>query len=79
MHLPMPISPQPPALNPLKDPAKVETIDYTKDFENLFTPLHSIEKFIHTGRLKKIYAWNNKTSPSGLTSRNLNKECVCRQ
>ena len=52
MHPPMPISPQPPALNPLKDPAKVETIDYTEDFENLFTPLHSIEKFIHTGRLK---------------------------
>ena len=48
----MPILPQPPALNPLKDTAKVETIDYTADFENLFTRLNSIEKFIHTGRSK---------------------------
>ena len=48
----MPISPQPPVLNPLKDPAKVGAIDYMTDFENLFTPLHSIEKFIHTWRLK---------------------------
>ena len=46
------ILPQPPALNPLKDAAKVETIDYTADFENLFTCLDSIEKFIHTGRSK---------------------------
>ena len=44
----MPISLQPPVLNPLKDPAKVGAIDYMTDFENLFTPLHSIEKFIHT-------------------------------
>ena len=48
----MPILSQPPALNPLKDAAKVETIDYTADFENLFTCLDSIEKFIHTGRSK---------------------------
>ena len=39
----MPILPQPPALNPLKDAAKFETINYTTDFENLFTRLDSIE------------------------------------
>ena len=52
MQRPIPILPQPPALNPLKDAAKVEAIDYTADFENLFTCLDSIEKFIHTGRSK---------------------------
>ena len=52
MQRPMPILPQPLALNPLKDVAKVEAIDYTADFENLFTRLDSIEKFIHTGRSK---------------------------
>ena len=48
----MPILSQPWALNLLKDGAKVEAIDYTADFENLFTRLDSIEKFIHTGRSK---------------------------
>ena len=52
MHRPIPILPQRPALNPLKDAAKIEAIDYTADFENLFTRLDSIEKFIHTGRSK---------------------------
>ena len=31
----MPILPQPLVLNPLKDTAKVDAIDYTADFENL--------------------------------------------
>ena len=48
----MAILPQTPALNPLKDAAKVEAIDYPADFENLFTHLDSIGKFIHTGRSK---------------------------
>ena len=41
----MPILPQPPALNPFKDAARwinVEAIDYTADFENLFSRLDSI-------------------------------------
>ena len=46
------ILPQPPALNPLKDAAKVEAIDYKADFENLFTRLDFFENFIHTGRSK---------------------------
>ena len=36
----------------MKDAATVEAIDYTADFENLFTRLDSIEKFIYTGRSK---------------------------
>ena len=52
MQEPMPILPRPPALNSLKDAAKVEAIDYTADFESLFTRLDPVEKFIHTGRSK---------------------------
>ena len=52
MQQPMPILPQSWALNLLKDGAEVEAIDYTADFENLFTLLDSIEKFVHTGRSK---------------------------
>ena len=46
----MSILPRPPALNSLKDAAKVEAIDYTADFESLFTRLDPVEKFIHTER-----------------------------
>ena len=40
----MPILPQPLALNPLKDTAKVDAIDYTADFENLcvWVPLKNL-------------------------------------
>ena len=47
MQQPMAILPQPLTLNPLKD-----AVDYMGDFENLFTRLDSIEKFIQTGRSK---------------------------
>ena len=52
MQQPMPILPQLSALNPLKEAAKVETIDYVADFEHLFTRLDSIEKSIHAERSK---------------------------
>ena len=32
----MPITPQPLALNPLKDMTQVDEIDYTADFDNLY-------------------------------------------
>ena len=35
----MPILPQLPALNPLKDAAKVEAIDYMTDFKTILTSL----------------------------------------
>ena len=44
MLWPMPFLPQP--------VGKVGVIDYTADFENLFTRLDCIEKFIHTRRSK---------------------------
>ena len=40
------------ALNPMKDAAKVETIDYTADFENLFGRFEAYTKFCNTGKTK---------------------------
>ena len=53
MQTPMPILPPAPTLNPMKDVAKVEAIDYTADFENLFGRLDAHTKFYHTGKTKK--------------------------
>ena len=65
----MPILRPAPTLNPMKDVAKVEAIDYTADFENLFGRLDAHTKFYHTGKTKKgfseIYTRFNKTSASG--------------
>ena len=41
----MPIVPELTVLNPLKDAAKVEAIDYSPDFENLFARFDSFNKF----------------------------------
>ena len=49
----MPILRPAPTLNPMKDVAKVEAIDYTADFENLFGRLDAHTKFYHTGKTKK--------------------------
>ena len=38
MQRPMPILPPAPTLNPMKDAAKVEAIDYTADFDLMLTP-----------------------------------------
>ena len=51
MQQPMPILPQPLMLNPLRNAAKIEAIDDTRDFENLLMRLDSIEKFIHRIRV----------------------------
>ena len=48
----MPIFPQPIALNSLKDDAKVEAIDYSPDFENLFPHFDSFNKFYNSGKIK---------------------------
>ena len=45
------ILPPAPALNPMKD-AKVEAIDYTADFENLFGQIDAYTKFYNTGKTK---------------------------
>ena len=49
----MPILPLAPTLNPMNDAAKVEAIDYTADFENLFGRFDAYTKFYNTGKTKK--------------------------
>ena len=44
----MPITPQPLALNPLKDAAQIGEIDYTADFENLFSRMDDFNKIFKT-------------------------------
>ena len=48
----MPILPLALTLNLMKDAAKVEAIDYTADFENLFGQFHAYTKFYNTGKTK---------------------------
>ena len=49
----MPITPQPLAVNPLKDAAEVDEINYTADFENLFSRMDHFDKFFKTGKMLK--------------------------
>ena len=44
MQRPMPTLPPTPTLNLMKDAAKVEALDYTADFENLFGRLDAYTK-----------------------------------
>ena len=53
MQRPMPILLPAPTLNPMKDAAKVEAIDYTADFENLFGRFDAYTKFYNKGKSKK--------------------------
>ena len=48
----MPILPPAPILNLMKNAAKVEAIDYTADFENLFGRFDAYTKFYNTGKTK---------------------------
>ena len=48
----MPILPLALTLNLMKDAAKVEAIDYTADFENLFGQFDAYTKFYNTGKTK---------------------------
>ena len=48
----MPILPLPLTLNPMKDAAKVEAIDYTTDFKNLFGWFDAYTKFYNIGKTK---------------------------
>ena len=47
----MPITPQPLALNPLKDAAQIGEIDYTADFDNLFSRMDDFNKIFKTGKI----------------------------
>ena len=47
----MPITPQPLALNPLKDMTQVDEIDYTANFHNLYSRMDNFDKFFNTGKI----------------------------
>ena len=55
----MPILPQPPALNPLKDAAGLSAVDYTADFDGLYKRIDNLVKIFKTrkgpGQLINIY------------------------
>ena len=52
MQRPMPIFPPPLSLKPMKDATKVEVIDYTPDFGNLFGPFDAYTKFYNMDKGK---------------------------
>ena len=47
----MSITPQPLVLNPLKDMMQVDEIDYTADFDNLYSGMNDFDKFFNTERI----------------------------
>ena len=47
----MPVTPQALTLNPLKDAAKVDEIDYSADFDNLFSKVDDFDKLFRNGQI----------------------------
>ena len=51
MQCQMSVTPQPLGLNPLKDMAQVDEIDYSADFDNLYSRIDDFNKFTKTGKI----------------------------
>ena len=51
MQFQMSITLQPLTLNPLKDKAQVDEIDYTADFDNLYSRMDEFDKFFQIGKI----------------------------
>ena len=51
MQQPMPLTPDALTLNALKDAAKVDEIDCTADFDNLFSKMDDFDKFFRNGKI----------------------------
>ena len=47
----MPVLPQPLSLNPLKDMAKVDEVNYLADFDNFYSKMDDFDKFFKTGKV----------------------------
>ena len=47
----MPVTPQHLVLNPLKNMAQVDEVDYSADFDNLYPRMDDFYKFFQTGKL----------------------------
>ena len=50
MQIQMSVLPQSLNLNPLKDMAKVDDVDYSADFDNLYSKMDGFDKFSRTGK-----------------------------
>ena len=46
MQCQIPVTPQPLALNPLKDILQVDKVDYSADFDNLYSRMDDFDKFL---------------------------------
>ena len=51
MQQPMPVTPDALTLNALKDATKVDEIDCTADFDNLFSKMDDFDKFFRNGKI----------------------------
>ena len=51
MQRQIPITLQPVTLNPLKDLAQVNEIDYRADFDNLYSRMDGLDKIFQTGKI----------------------------
>ena len=51
MQISMPVTPQALTLNPLKHSAKVDEINYSADFDNLFSKMDDLDKFFINGKI----------------------------
>ena len=51
MQRQVPVTPQPVALNPLKDIAQVDEVYYSADFDNLYSRMDDFDKFFKTGKI----------------------------
>ena len=51
MQCQMPVLPQPLSLNPLKDMAKVDEVNYLADFDNFYSKMDDFDKFFKTGKV----------------------------
>ena len=61
----MPVTPQPFALNPLKDMMQVDKVDYSADLDNLYSRIDDFNKFFKTGKISYNmlkYQFSNCTS-----------------
>ena len=50
----MPVTPQALTLNPLKDATKVDEIDYSADFDNLFSKMDDFNKFFRNVKISDM-------------------------
>ena len=51
MHRQIPVFPQPQSLNPLKDMAKADEVDYSADFDNLYSKIDNSDKVFRTTKV----------------------------